>query len=153
MRRDLLNQKTLTNLAFTIETLQKVSENAVVVVDNLNSLVTTNAGAVGEVLSNLNTFSVRLNSLAVSLQRVVDTNQPQIATAINNLDTSTEMLTNFLHKAETGKGVAGELLMNEKLANDISDLASNLSVAAGNLRSNGLWSFLWKPKPPATPRK
>jgi phospholipid/cholesterol/gamma-HCH transport system substrate-binding protein len=150
VRRDLLNQKTLTNLAYTIDTLQKVSENAVVVVDNLNLLVTTNAAPVGVVLSNFSTFSERLNTLAASLQQVVDTNQPQVATAVSNLATSTEMLTNFLHQAESGKGLAGALLSNEELASNITTLASNLAVASGNLRTNGLWAFLWKPHTPET---
>jgi phospholipid/cholesterol/gamma-HCH transport system substrate-binding protein len=147
VRRTVLNQQTLTNLAFTIDTLQKVSVNAAIVVSNLDSLVSSDTVPVGAVISNLDTFSLQLNALAQSAQNLVDTNQPQITLAINNLETSTAMLTNLLNDTAHSKGLAGALLYDEALSSNVIGLVSNLDIAAGNLRSNGLWHFLWKPKP------
>ncbi len=151
VRRQVLNEKTLTNLAFTIYTLQQVSESAAVVVSNVDSLVSTNTAPVGSLLSNLNTFAVRLDALSQSAQNLLNTNGSQITLTVNNLETSSAMLTNLLVDTANSKGLAGDLLYNQALASNVSSLASNLAVSAANLRSNGLWRFLWKPKPPASP--
>jgi phospholipid/cholesterol/gamma-HCH transport system substrate-binding protein len=147
VRSTVLNQKTLTNLAFTIQTLQQVSVSAAVVVSNLDALVNSDTVPVGAVISNLDTFSLHLNALAQSAQNLVDTNQPQITLTINNLETSTAMLTNLLDGTAHSKGLVGALLYDQTLSSNVSSLVSNLNIAAGNLRSNGLWHFLWKPKP------
>ena len=147
VRRSVLNQQTLTNLAYTIQTLQHVSEGAAVVVSNLDALVRSDAEPVGAVISNLNTFSLQLNALAQSAQDLLNTNRPQINLAVNNLETSTAMLTNLLTETAHSKGLAGALLYDQTLSSNVSSLVSNLSIASANLRSNGLWHFLWKPKP------
>jgi phospholipid/cholesterol/gamma-HCH transport system substrate-binding protein len=150
VRRQVLNQQTLTNLAFTIYTLQQVSESAAVVVSNINSLISTNRAPVGSVLSNLNAFAAQLDAISQSAQDLLNTNEPQITLTINNLETSSAMLTNFLVETANSKGLVGAMLYNPDLASNVSCLASNLAIASGNLRSNGLWRFLWKPKPPAS---
>ena len=147
VRHTVLNQQTLTNLAFTITTLQRVSESAQVVVNNLDTLVSSDTAPVGAVISNLNTFSLQLDALAQSAQNLLNTNQPQITLTVDNLETSTAMLTNLLNDTAHSKGLAGELLFDQQLSSNVSSLVSNLSIAAGNLRSNGLWHFLWRPKP------
>jgi len=151
VRRSVLNQQTLTNLTYTIQTLQQVSQSAAVVVSNLDALVRTDAEPVGAVISNLNTFSIQLETLAQSAQNLLDTNRPQITLTINNLETSTAMLTNLLTDTAHSKGLAGALLYDETLSSNVYSLVSNLSIAASNLRSNGLWHFLWKPKPSDSP--
>ena len=83
----------------------------------------------------------------------MDTNQPPIGLAISNIVTSTEMLTNFMHQAESGKGLAGALLSNEELANNISILASNLAVASGNLEPMDCGLFFGNPKHPRPTRQ
>jgi phospholipid/cholesterol/gamma-HCH transport system substrate-binding protein len=147
VRRSVLNQQTLTNLAYTIQTLQQVSQSAAVVVSNLDALVRSDTEPVGAVISNLNTFSIQLDTLAQSAQNLLDTNQPQITLTINNLETSTAMLTNLLTDTAHSKGLVGALLYDQTLSSNVYNLVSNLSIAASNLRSNGLWHFLWKPKP------
>jgi phospholipid/cholesterol/gamma-HCH transport system substrate-binding protein len=151
VRRSVLNPQTLTNLAYTIQTLQQVSQSAAVVVSNLDELVRTDTEPVGAVISNLNTFSIQLETLAQSAQNLLDTNKPQITLTINNLETSTAMLTNLLTDTAHSKGLAGALLYDQTLSSNVYSLVSNLSIAASNLRSNGLWHFLWKPKPSDSP--
>ncbi len=151
VRREVLNERTLTNLAFTIDTLEHVSVSAGTVVDNLNSLIISNGVPAGTAVSNLLIFSQQMNTFAQSAQGILDTNQPEINAAISNLHNSTVMLTNLLAEVRQGKGLVGTLLNNEDLANHVSDLASNLAVASANLNRLGLWHFLWyHPKPTAT---
>ncbi len=151
VRSNVLNQQTLTNLAFTLQTLQQVSQGAAVVVSNLDAMVRSDTEPVGAVISNLNSFSIQLDALALSAQSLLDTNKPQITLAINNLETSTAMLTNLLTETSHSKGLAGALLYDQTLSSNVSSLVSNLSIAASNLRSNGLWHFLWRPKPSDNP--
>jgi phospholipid/cholesterol/gamma-HCH transport system substrate-binding protein len=150
VRGSVLNQHTLTNLAYTIQTLQQVSQGAAVVVSNLDALVRSDTEPVGAVISNLNTFAIQLDTLAQSAQNLLNTNQPQITLTINNLETSTAMLTNLLTDTAHSKGLVGALLYDQTLSSNVYSLVSNLSIASANLRSNGLWHFLWKPKPSDT---
>ena len=151
VRREVLNERTLTNIAFTVDTLERVSVNAGAVVDNLNALIISNGVPAGTTVSNLLVFSQQMNTFARSAQGILDTNQPQINAAVSNLQTSTAMLTNLLAEVRGGKGLVGTLLNNEDLANHVSDLASNLAVTSSNLNRLGLWHFLWyHPKPTPT---
>jgi phospholipid/cholesterol/gamma-HCH transport system substrate-binding protein len=113
VRKQVLNQQTLTNLAFTIATLQQVSENAAVVVSNIDSLISTNAAPVGSVLSNLNAFSLQLDAISQSAQNLLNTNEPQITLTVNNLEASSAMLTNFLAESSNSKGLAGAVLYDQ----------------------------------------
>lgn len=150
VRHQVLNQQTLTNIAATVETLQHISESATTVVSNLDYLIRSDTAPVGAVISNLNHFTIQLQGIAGTAQSLLDTNQAAIAVAVSNLQASSVMLTNILNGTEHSKGLVGELLYNEQLSSNIECLASNLAVASGNLRSNGLWRFLWKPKPAET---
>lgn len=151
VRRDVLNQKTLTNIAFTVDTLQSVSVSAATVVSNLDILIQSDTAPVGAVISNLNGFAMQLQGIAGTAQGILDTNQAVISLAVSNLQVSSAMLTNILAETERSKGLAGALLYDQQLSSNISSLASNLAVASANLRSNGLWRFLWRPKPEAAP--
>jgi phospholipid/cholesterol/gamma-HCH transport system substrate-binding protein len=146
VRRQVLNQETLTNFAYSVDTLRKVTADAASAVDSFNSLVTSNGAAVSVSVSNLESFSVQLEDFARSAQGILDTNRPEIAATFSNLQVSTSQLTNLLAQVDSGNGLAGEVLRNAQMASNIADLASNLAVASGNLRSNGLWHFLWAPK-------
>ncbi len=154
VRRTVLNAQTLSNLTFTVQTLQQVSLGASVVVSNLDALVRTDSEPVGVVISNLQTFSIQLQNLAQSAQNLVDTNSPQITLAVNNLEASTAAFTNLLSESAHSKGLVGTLMFDPTLSSNVSSLASNLALFGNNLRSNGLWHALWKPKPgdyPAPP--
>jgi phospholipid/cholesterol/gamma-HCH transport system substrate-binding protein len=148
VRRLVLNEQTLTNLSFTIGNFRHVSEDAQVAVQNINYLVTSNAIPASMAVSNLVRFTERLNTLAESAQNVVDTNSPQIALAINNIQTSTATLTNLLNDVQAGKGLVGNLLKNDEMTANISLLSSNLAVTSSNLNRLGLWAIIRKPKQP-----
>jgi phospholipid/cholesterol/gamma-HCH transport system substrate-binding protein len=147
VRRQVLNQETLTNLAYTVTTLQKVTADAAGAVDSFNGLITSNGASVTEAVSNLEAFSGQLDYFGHSIQGILDTNEPKITSTFDSLQVSTSQLTNILAQAQNGNGLATAILRNEQLASNVANLASNLAVASGNLRSNGLWRFLWVPKP------
>jgi phospholipid/cholesterol/gamma-HCH transport system substrate-binding protein len=151
VRRQVLNQETLTNIAATVGTLQHISESAATVVSNLDYLIQVDTAPVGAVISNLDHFALQLQGIAGTAQNLLDTNQAAIAVAVSNLQASSAMLTNILSGTEHSKGLVGELLYDQQLSSNIEALASNLAVASGNLRSNGLWRFLWRPKTPPEP--
>jgi hypothetical protein len=45
-----------------------------------------------------------------------------------------------------GKGLAGDLLSNEEIATNVSQIAQNLSITTSNLNRLGLWGILWQHK-------
>jgi hypothetical protein len=45
-----------------------------------------------------------------------------------------------------GKGLAGKLVKDERMAADLSLIMSNLTVLSSNINNKGLWSVIRKPK-------
>jgi phospholipid/cholesterol/gamma-HCH transport system substrate-binding protein len=146
VRRLVLNEQTLTNLAITVGTFRQVAENAVTTVNNIDDLVISNKVPAMLAVSNLMAFSEELKSVGVSAQDVVNTNAPQIGIAVSNIVTSTAILTNLLAQVQEGHGLAGTVLRNDQLANDFSALASNLALTSRNLNEQGLWRVIRGPK-------
>jgi phospholipid/cholesterol/gamma-HCH transport system substrate-binding protein len=150
VRRLVLNNQTLTNLSVAASNLRTVSERALTMVDNINSVVTTNSPAIAQSGSNLVAFSEQLNQFGSALSGVLATNTPEINAAVNNIESSTEVLKNLLDDVQAGKGLAGTLLRNEQLSAHAAEIANNLSITSSNLNRLGLWGILWQHKPPQT---
>jgi len=150
VRRLLLNEETLTNLAVTVGNARVATEHAVSTVDNINNLVTTNSQAVALAVSNVVFFSQQINEVAGGLKDVVSTNGSELNVSMKNLTASTESLKSLLTDVQSGKGLAGNLLKNEQLATNVNNIAINFSVMSSNLNRLGLWHFLWhKEIPPS----
>jgi phospholipid/cholesterol/gamma-HCH transport system substrate-binding protein len=148
VRRALLNEQTLTNLAVTVANLRVVSEKAVGSLDSLTALVETNTPAFFAASSNLVKFTEELNVFADNLNGLLRTNAPGMNATVRNVEASTESLKGFMNEINTGKGLAGGLVRNEDLAANVSRIAENLSVTTSNLNRLGLWGILWKKKEP-----
>jgi hypothetical protein len=148
MRRDLLTQRTLTNLAVALESLRGVTEHATVAVDNLNAVLATNGPALNRSASNLVVFTERMQGVADKLNGLVDTNSPGINTAVKNIESATEVLKSLLDDVQAGKGLAGKLVRDEELAANVSQIVTNLSITTSNLNRLGLWGIMWKKKVP-----
>ena len=148
--RYVLSPETLTNFAVSVANLREFSDHAVVTVDKLNGLVATNGPAFGLSSSNLVDFSEQMKQFAGALNTLVATNSPQIETTVKNLATSSETLKSALQDLNDGKGLAGNLLKNEHLAAEVTQIANNLSITSSNLNRLGLWGILWQHKPPKT---
>jgi ABC-type transporter Mla subunit MlaD len=150
VRRHTLNEQTLTNLSEVVSRFRLVSEHALTTVDNFNSLVETNRPSIAVSVSNLvlftqqaNQFGAQANQFADALTGLVATNSPRITAAVTNIQ-------GLLDDLQAGKGLAGELLKNERMAANMAQIANNLSITTSNLNRLGLWGILWKQKPPRT---
>jgi len=143
VRRLVLNEQTLTNLAVTVNNARMASEHAVITVDNVNNLVTTNSEAVAAAVSNVVFFSQQINQFAGGLKEVLATNSSELNLSLKNFESSTESLKSLLEGVQSGKGLAGDVLRNEQLATNVNAIAANLSMTTSNLNRLGLWRFLW----------
>jgi hypothetical protein len=56
----------------------------------------------------------------------------------------------LLDGVQEGKGLAGQLLENDQIAANVSQIVSNLSITTSNLNRLGLWGILWQHKTPGT---
>jgi phospholipid/cholesterol/gamma-HCH transport system substrate-binding protein len=128
VRRLALNETTLSNLSVGVASFRQFSEEALAMSTNINSLFMTNAEPISASISNIHVFSDQLAQMGVTL-------------------------TNLLAEVQAGRGVAGNLVKNEKLASDLEQLVANLSIASSNLNRYGLWRMLWKRSEPAKPKK
>ncbi len=146
VRKHLLNQQTLTNLAVAASQMRDLSGRALVTVDEIQSLVATNRPAINNSVSNLAVFSGQLNQLADSLDEVVATNSTHLAAAVKNVEASSEILKTVMEDVRAGKGTAGRLITDEQIAADVAQIARNLSITSSNLNRLGLWGILWKRK-------
>jgi phospholipid/cholesterol/gamma-HCH transport system substrate-binding protein len=150
VRRLVLNEQTLTNLATTVDNMRVASQHALATVDNLNSLVESNSPSIALAVSNVNYFSDQINRFGSSLGGVLATNSAEITIAVNNIESSTVVLKSLLDDLQAGKGLAGNVLRNEVLATNFQEIAGNLAVTTSNLNRVGLWGILWSKTPPKT---
>ena len=143
VRRLALNEETLSNLSVTVGTMRVAAERAVTVMDQIDILFATNGPAIAESTSNIVVFSEDMTRFAGMLNTILTTNGEDISVAVKNIQASSEALKNILQDVEAGKGTAGTLLHNERVAANVAAIASNLSVTTSNLNRLGLWRFLW----------
>jgi len=148
VRRLLLNEQTLTNLATAVGNARMASERAVVAVDNINGLVTTNSQAVASAVSNVVVFSEQINQFAGGLKEVLATNSNELNASLKNINDSTVALKVMLQDVQSGKGLAGTVLRNDQLATNVNIIAANLTITTSNLNRLGLWHFLWHKEVP-----
>lgn len=146
MRRLVLNEATLTNVTSTVNNLRLISERALATLGGIEQLIGTNSPAVYHSTSNLAVFSDELARAGASLNELVNTNGADVTQAIQNIEQSTETLKAMLQDVQSGKGLAGALVKDERIANDIAKLTYNLSITSSNLNRLGLWGILWKKK-------
>jgi phospholipid/cholesterol/gamma-HCH transport system substrate-binding protein len=148
VRRYLLNQETLTNLAVSASNLRSGSERAVIMISRLDELVSTNSPELAGTGTNLATFSRELIQFANGLNVLLASNTPSIDHAIQNVESSTAILKSALEDVQSGKGIAGALLKNEQIGSNLTQISQNLSITTSNLNQLGLWGILWRHQPP-----
>lgn len=150
VRRAVLNDQRLQNFGAAIDHFALLTADAMQAVSNVNSLVASNALPVTVAISNLNAFTLRLSPLVGNVNQLVTNNEPGITAAIKNIESASALLTNLLHELEQGQGTAGRLLRDEQMGSNLAAVAHNLMITTSNLNRGGLWSILWRPKPPRT---
>lgn len=152
VRRLVLNQETLTNFAATIGNLRAATEQATNTVANLNELVVTNGAQINLAVSNVVFFSHDLIRLSDNAHNLISTNSGDITASIKNLEASTEDLKKLMDSLQAGRGMAGALLKNKQLSNNVQVVAANLAITTSNLNEFGLWHILWRHEPSPPPR-
>jgi phospholipid/cholesterol/gamma-HCH transport system substrate-binding protein len=136
LQATVLNEQTLTNLSVVIANLRTAS-------DSINSLVVTNGTQVNLAVSNLVYFSQQLTDVGSTAQGIVATNGAALSSAITNLVATTATLKQIADETHAGKGLAGTILENQQMADNLQTTVNNLAVASSNLNELGLWHFLW----------
>jgi ABC-type transporter Mla subunit MlaD len=147
LRRVVLNPETFSNFTASVDNLRVFSSEARGAVGNINGLLTTNSAEFSLAVSNVVFFSQEMIRLAYNAQDVVTTNGPEITAAIKNIESASEALKTLADNLQSGKGLAGTVLVNEPLATNVQVIADNLAVASSNLNRFGLWHFLWHHEP------
>jgi phospholipid/cholesterol/gamma-HCH transport system substrate-binding protein len=154
LQRVVLNQQTLTNFSVSLDNMRTFTEQAMDAVNNINALIVTNGSQVGYAISNVVLFSQQLTYLADDAGGVLATNSETISAAMKNIESATETLTNMMGDLQSGKGLAGAVLQNQQLSDNVQAIANNLAVATSNLNRLGLWKFMWHHEPaPKDPPK
>lgn len=166
VRRNLLNEQTLTNLSFTIATLKQASQDALGTVDNMDSLIKTNGPEIFATLSNLHASSAKLTNLFSAAEQGkglvaaiigqgpadnISNMTLRLTITSSNLQDASATLTNLIAGVQQGKGTAGMLFESETVAMNVSNLTANLAITSSNLNRYGLWHLLFhKEKPSPT---
>ncbi len=143
LQKTVLNQQTMTNLSVTIANLRAASDEAVIAVGDINSLVATNRDQVNFAISNVVYFSQDLTQLAENANSILATNGIGLSESMSNIEATTETLKQISDDMKAGKGLAGTILENQELATNVEATVNNLAIATSNLNELGLWGFLW----------
>jgi hypothetical protein len=91
--------------------------------------------------------------VADQLDGLLLTNRANVGEVVDNFQAASKTIRQIAAQAQAGEGVVGALLKDEKLRADFSAMiarfnsfGTNLDIISGRIRSNGIWSALWKPK-------
>lgn len=150
LQRVVLNGQTLTNFSVSIGNLRLFTEQAMGTISDINAIIATNGPQASLAVSNIVLFSQELDRFVGSADVLLATNGTEISAAVKNIESSTETLTNLMAGLQSGKGLAGAVLQNEQLSNNVQAIAGNLSITTSNLNRRGLWGILWSHEPPDT---
>jgi sporulation protein YlmC with PRC-barrel domain len=146
VRRLFLNEQTLTNLSAAVVNARLLSERGRTTVERIDAVVETNSPGIAASISNLVVFSRELNRFATNLGAVLETNSSEFSAAMRNVEDSTTILKGLMEDVQAGKGLAGHLIRNEQVADNVAQITRNLSITSSNLNRLGLWGILWKTK-------
>ncbi|MEO5804870.1 MAG: MlaD family protein [Verrucomicrobiota bacterium] len=148
INKTVLNDATLTSFSRAISNLQSISGNANQTLGKIDLLIASNSPVISASVSNLYDFSADLKSMLA-------TNQNDIAAAVKSLKNASATVNELLEDVKATNGPVGALLRDEQMKTQISSVMTNLhsasanfSLFSSNLNNRGIWSMLWKSKPP-----
>jgi phospholipid/cholesterol/gamma-HCH transport system substrate-binding protein len=152
-----LSTNTLAHFVLAVSNLEVVSDRAVAAAGRVESLLNDNAAAFGSSISNFQVLSVRLTNAAANLDEIIATNRGDVRKVVGNLTEASDQFKNIALDLQAGKGTAGVLLKDEKMAVEMASFITNanamtaeFSTFGHNLNQHGIWAMLWKPKHPET---
>jgi phospholipid/cholesterol/gamma-HCH transport system substrate-binding protein len=148
-----LSTNTLAHFVFAVSNLDIVSERAVDAAGRMENLLIANAAPFNSAVSNFQALSVRLTNTAAELDELIVTNRGDVRKVVGNLTVASDQFKQIALDLQAGKGSAGILLKNEKMAANLASFVSNansmtaqFSEFGSNLNQRGIWAMLWKPK-------
>jgi ABC-type transporter Mla subunit MlaD len=154
-----LSTNTLAHFVFAVSNLQVVSEKAVGAASRAENLLSANAAPFNSAISNFQALSVRLRNTAAELDQLIVTNRDDVRKVVGNLTAASDQFKQIALDLQAGRGSAGALLKDEKMAAEMASFVSNanamtaeFSAFGRNLNQRGIWAMLWKPKHPETNR-
>lgn len=145
--RTVLGHDTLTNITGSIESFRMASTRGITLMDRLNEMVETNTTPIFIAVSNLARFSEDMDKMAAEMTATVATNRTELTKAVKNLERATAVLERLVGNVEAGSGLAGSLLSEGPLKDEVANVVSNFVVLSSNLNRYGL---LYKPRQPRT---
>ena len=148
-----LSTNTLAHFVLSVSNLEVVSDRAVDAAGRMQSLLRDNAAPFNSAVSNFQVLSVRLTNTAAELDRLIVTNRDDVRKVVENLTVASDQYKQIALDLQAGKGSAGALLKDEKMAAEMASFVSNANAMTAefgafgrNLNQRGIWAMLWKPK-------
>lgn len=141
----ILSAESLEDLTVTISNFRGLSERALSAVARVDTFVLTNTPGLSQSIENFEQFTEELQVVTEELQGTLATNRVGITSMVKNMEKATAKLNEILAGLEQGKGLAGNLLKDEELAQYSSLMVSNFMVLSSNLNNVGLWRVLRGP--------
>ena len=148
-----LSTNTLAHFVLAVSNLQVVSERAVGAAGRAENLLSANTAPFNAAVSNFQALSVRLNNSAAALDQIIVTNRDDLRKVVGNLTVASDQFKQIALDLQAGKGPAGALLKDEKMAAEMASFVSNantmtaeFSAFGRNLNQRGIWAMLWRPK-------
>jgi phospholipid/cholesterol/gamma-HCH transport system substrate-binding protein len=149
----ILSGQSMSNFSLALRNIDSMTAVAIQVAQGAEDLINSNAPSVNTAVTNLRSFSERLNVVAGDLDRLVATNGPTVDETMRNLRDTSAAFKQVASDLEAGKGLAGGLLKDEAMKAETASLISNANAVAAafstfgsNLNQRGMWRMLWKPK-------
>jgi ABC-type transporter Mla subunit MlaD len=154
-----LSTNTLAHFVLAVSNLEVVSQKAVGAASRTEDLLSANAAPFNAAIRNFQALSVRLTNTAAELDQLIVTNRNDVRRVVGNLTVASDQFKQIALDLQAGKGSAGILLKDEKMAAEMASFVSNanamtaeFSTFGRNLNQRGIWAMLWKPKHTETNR-
>jgi len=151
----ILSGQSLSNLNMGLSTVEAMVSSVRQTAQDAQELIHSNTPAVDQAVTNLLDFSEKARRVAADLDLLVKTNRPVVDATLQNLRDTSDSFKQFAAELQSGKGVVGGLLHDEKMKASTQELISNANAVAAsfaifgsNLDQKGIWRMLWKPKQP-----
>lgn len=145
--RVVLNDASLTNVSQTLSNLKVFSEETVLVANQVQGLLRTNAPLVSASLQNVRTFTEQINQSAQKVDATIADNRGELTRTIQTLKSSAETFDELLKGLRIGNGMAGSLLQDTNLQSSFRNTLLHLDILSSNLSRFGI---LHKPRPVKT---
>jgi phospholipid/cholesterol/gamma-HCH transport system substrate-binding protein len=153
LNKTVLSDQSLSNASLAVVNAEATMATARQMAQGAKDLITSNTPAMTTAVSNLLTFSEKLNRVTADLDGLIATNRPAVNETVQNLHDTSASIRQVAADLQAGKGLAGGLLKDQTMKTETMDLISNASAMSAafttfgsNLNQRGIWKMMWQPK-------